>query len=731
MSDEGSGVKGAIALIAAVILIVSAFSFFTVRYPGISAAGQPHGGNYRLFEYQINDTNLLGLNRTGFSPISQTAVLVEGTITNSSSGSPVSLSKLYVAKFPVETVTDTDNSGFYSYYIRYTGTGNFAYKVPGYHSAVVQMTAKEKTVWENVSLSPIPKFAVSGTVKDIYGNRIAGVNIVFSNYYQTVQVQSDSSGIYSARLCTENYSAQAYGAEYRSFFFDLAVGNRAVPNYNLTMSPAVAAPFTVSGFVRNSAGMPVQGASVRTFPVLNGTISNATGYFSLNGMYGFITINTTAPGYNVSSTGQIYVSSSIAGLSLLLQPVSSIGNGLLLFNLSTAAYSGDPAVNTSSLLSALSSFNPTGPYSGVASSASLTITAGGSPLASAQYIAFIDSDGIFYRGLFSTTSGGSGVLYFNYSGIYAISILMLYYGSYTVSGSFSGTQSIYPVLSPSATHTLSVDARDAADSFPVPPSGMTIANSLFQIGYISSSFGNSTYFNYTVPDGEYLLSYSNAGYLNAFSVANVTGTDTNASISLYPYAMKLIGNSNLTWNVSLTHGGSLMNATVAPLTSVLLHVVAGNYTITAAALGLSYVVTSSAATSASYPIAFVYLNETDAYSAAGRSSFRFTNTSGTTGIVQCNFTFNFTSKPGILLGGVSLPGLNFTLVNSSVTSSVVAFNFTGNSTTFTVPFVIGAGSVTFEFSSGGLLLWQAQEILTMGIDYSYVLIEVQDAVYAP
>lgn len=730
MAEGGSGFKAVLVLIVAVILIAAAFGFFNVAYPAGPPPGKPSSGRYQLFSYQLNDTTGLGKNATSFSPSAASLVTVQGYVQNISSGFYLTSVKIYVAMFPVETITTTDGGGFYQYSIKYTGKGQFAYKTAGYKTLIVPIDARTSVFWANVSLAPAQGYAVTGSVVDTYGNHVAGAKIIFSGYYGSEQRTSNATGGISAWLYNDTYLYQIYGPEYKPVSGNLTVAGHAVSGLNVVLSPNVPAPFTLSGYAINPAGLPVQNATVSTYPVVNSTRTNATGHYLFRYMYGSIALRVNATGYLNGSLLHLLVNRSVAVANFTLVPVQSIGQGFMLYNLQAGGQTGDPAVNATSLLSAISSTAATGPLDESPVSLTVSLSAGGAALSNLPYIAYVNSDGIIYRGLFTTGSAGNAHLSLNYSGSYTLATLTLFDGFYHTGGLFTGSMSMAGSLSPSPLHDLSVEAVNVVDNFTIPPTGVSVSNSLFQITGTVTPVLNATYFNYTLPDGEYSFAYSSQGYLNATVNTSITGSGTNTTLALYPYLISLVNNSNMTWNVSLTSAAGTVSSALAVNRSTTFHASRGIYYMNGSALNGGYLEKSNVSVTPTWPVQMVYLNRTYAYEQSYDPNYTFTPTTGNLGTLNNTFNINGTSHPEILVDGVQLVNLTFAPTNSTVVFPGYSFTFAGNSTLFPLPYAVAGSGFTLLFSSTSLNATEAAELLTIRMDYSFVSIAVQGLKYS-
>ncbi len=718
MSNEGSVLRAALILVVAVILVISAFSLFRVVYPTSPQKGTPGGQTFKLFLNQVNDTSGLGANETSFSPVSQSIVLIEGIVYNNSSALPIVSSRLFVAVFPVETVIATNSYGVYQYYIMYRGNGDFAYKIPGYYPRTVHIDAGRNIVWANMSMEPMPKYKVAGNVSDAYDNRIADVGVTAADFYQAVGALSGGNGSFAMYLTNGSYRVRFSGINYIALNVTLNVSGRSITNLSVRLTPSVPSPFSLGGYVLNTAGHAVANATLSTFPILNGTKTGADGHFTLKNMYGSVKLNVSSPGY---SDGSFVVTSIVADrtdLNLTMHPLFSIGQGLHIINLTPSSQTGDPSTNATSLVSILSSANPSGPVSYAPASLSLGFSDGGSPLPNIQYLAYIDSAGIFYRGTFGSGSQSTGSIRLNFSGSYSITVLTLFYGRYSTSSFYSGSSSLSLQLSKQASYNLSINASDQLHNFSVPAGGISVSNSLFTLPFVAHASGNSTVFKYSLPDGGYSFSYTGPGYVNASVAANISGNNVSVNLPLFPYVVVLTDSSNLTWNVSLTSSTGISNTTLSGNTALVFQGHIGNYSMASTTMNGTYPLSASFSISAAIPVITLYFNRTFANISSAAASRSF---NATTGIYNATFTMSTTAASALLLDGLQLLSLNFTPSLSTAYISHAAFSFAGNSTVFAHPHTVEGGILTINLISSGLNSTDGNDMvvsLVLKLDYS-------------
>lgn len=729
MSEEGSPFRTVVILVLAAILVLSAFTLFDIAYPVGRAPSSPSGGEFKLFLNQFNDTSNLGINVTDFHPATQKLVLIEGYVLNGSSNTYIGSSKLFVAMAPYETQTTTGISGFYQYYIRYAGHGHFSYMAPGYKPSVVQIDATGSIEWVNASLSPMPRYPVHGSVKDVYGNYLAGVEVAMSNLYQTFSIFTNASGGFSFRLYNASYLAEAYGSEFatNTTYFNIT-GSQPGP-LDIVLRPNVPSPFFISGTISNSAGKPLANATVSTYPVVNSTTAGPAGNYRIPYLYGNFEVNVTAPGYNSTSHEITALLADEPGLNIVLSPVQSIGPGLNLFSLSGNSGTGDPAVNASALLSLLAPASGSSPSQGSAG-LNITFRAGSVALTSTQYIAFFETAGIYYRGLFSTDSAGAGNIALNFSGVYNYALLTFYYGSFASSANITGFGAVTANFVQSPLHNMTVNATNVVDNFTVPASGISVSNSIFLLQNSSHASGNRTVYTYAVPDGQYVVTYSNPGYISASSSVNISGRDNATNLSLLPFIINILNNSNMTLDYTVYPSVQQAQAAVLPNSTAVMHAFYSQFTLDIKATNIPYYTSTSVNVTTAAPVGDVYfngsVNSTVATPSSGNCSY-----SGSS--AYANMTFAFSGGGPEMIWSIELLSLNFSVPDTSVTSAYFNYSFTGNTSFPSLPFVVNSSAAALSFQFTNLTSRQAVQlckVITIRIGYSSVDVTVSGRGYA-
>jgi hypothetical protein len=183
---------------------------------------------------------------------------------------------------------------------------------------------------------------VFGTVKDQYGNRLAGSYVYFwpagqaGSMPQTYTI-TDNWGNYSLMLAPGSYMAQAYHTSMLILGANLAIEpiqGVVVPSAPQTkhLEFIMQSGGTISGVVKDQLGQKLSQAVIRVYQDTNPTpariaISDADGYYQVTGLHsGIYNIEAEAAGYN-GTPGQINASlgGQTEGVDLILIAQTTIG----------------------------------------------------------------------------------------------------------------------------------------------------------------------------------------------------------------------------------------------------------------------------------------------------------------------------------------------------------------------------------------------------------------------
>ena len=218
---------------------------------------------------------------------------------------------------PISQASVTTNVGGYSTLSNPDGSYTLSEVLPGVYNVTaskvgyqsqtvldVQVSA-DQTATVNFNLTPIPPGAISGYVKDTGGNPISGATVsTNTGGYSTT---SGANGGYSLSVLPGTYNVTASKSGYQSQTQNnVSVSSGATTTVNFNLSPVTYG--TISGYVRNTSGTAISGATVST---------NTGGYSTTSGSDGGYTLSNVAAGtYNVTASKTGYQSQTQNNISV-------------------------------------------------------------------------------------------------------------------------------------------------------------------------------------------------------------------------------------------------------------------------------------------------------------------------------------------------------------------------------------------------------------------------------
>ncbi len=209
------------------------------------------------------------------------------------SGNPIGSASVYTSTGGYSTTSSSDGS--YTLTQVSPGTYSVAATKSGYNPQThtgVQVVGQQTTSLD-FSLSPQPG-TITGYVYDQSGSPIAGATVsTNTGGYTTTTASSGSytlsgvaAGSYNVTASKTNYSPQSKSAT-------VSPGGTVPLSFNLAGLPG-----SISGFVYDSGGTPLSGASVST---------SSGGYSTTTGTNGGYTLNDVSPGtYNMTASKSLY-----------------------------------------------------------------------------------------------------------------------------------------------------------------------------------------------------------------------------------------------------------------------------------------------------------------------------------------------------------------------------------------------------------------------------------------
>lgn len=203
---------------------------------------------------------------------------ITGIVTNN--GTPISGAKVVIGQYNI--IVTTDSSGRYTF--NYIPVGNYELTVSkhGYETKIedgISVIAGQ-TVTRNINIITLPKYAVSGVVKNIDGTGVQNATISISGY-SNYSVKTDASGNFSI---PNVYKADAYKLEVNkklmlpySSTFDVVDSDVIIPTIILTDVPNIPLMVNASLSEEKLKITWEEPSDLTTFRYDNGTIIGGLG----------------------------------------------------------------------------------------------------------------------------------------------------------------------------------------------------------------------------------------------------------------------------------------------------------------------------------------------------------------------------------------------------------------------------------------------------------------------
>ncbi len=444
-----------------------------------------------------NITSALGNNTNGSSKINYgnnttsqggKGMVLQGNVTDSNNSAPVALTNLYfyidVNGSYFYSNVKTNATGFYQLALNYTGHYIFYVYSPLYRNLTFSIWINGTTN-KDLKLTPLPghNFLVQGIIRDhsdgtgIPGNVTA---YIYNTGMPILEVNSDSSGLYSMYLIQGNYSFKA----------------------------------TSIGF---------------------------------------------SPGYNSTGSHPL-IADSYENFSL--DPINSLGSGSS--SLGGTGSSGIPGLSNGNVTSQLNNSNGGNSLPNGSKPVNIYLhlenASNSASLVNMQFSLYVRFNSNNYVMNYTTDSKGNATIPLPYEGNYTFLPESVYYYGTAQSYDVKGSMNITMGMEPKPVHSMSVELINAynytrgSGTLSVPVNYLNITNYKDSLNMKTPTGvqGVGTFYNYTVPDGNYTFQYTNPDFVSSsFSIA-ISGASGGSTQYVKPYLVVINTNSvtNYTYSIS-------------------------------------------------------------------------------------------------------------------------------------------------------------------------------------
>jgi hypothetical protein len=258
------------------------------------------------------------------------AGMLRGAARDALTSTPIPNARVVLAASPDLTITTTTDAGGVYTQVLPIGPYTMTTSAYGYGPSIISpvVVTFNTTTTQDVLLTPVPTYQVTGTVHDssttdpLYAVLVI-TGTPFTPPHAVVATNPDT-GYYSVTLASDQSytltaAAPLHASASRTFVF---TSNR-VEDFNLVSTTIKGG---LIGWVKNlNTALPVVQAQVALTPTGIVTLTDAAGYFQFLDLDpGSYTVTATAPWYQTTSADSIPVKSGIATPRIMLLPASRL-----------------------------------------------------------------------------------------------------------------------------------------------------------------------------------------------------------------------------------------------------------------------------------------------------------------------------------------------------------------------------------------------------------------------
>lgn len=525
-------------LVVGMVVISSVFFIFHVTYPANPATIQlnehpkqtPH--SIKIFQHQTINYPHLGINQTSFTPTGNTSMILEGYARNATSNQPLANEKIGIAVMSAFVNVTTDSQGLYQVRILASGQGNFAFKAFQYNEKLynVDIFPNTGSEWQNISLSPEPKYTVSGATLS-HGNNLPDVGLVFTSFWGNYSLSSGQNSAYSVSVVNGTYLILAYKPGFSTLPIPdiLTVNGTGKQKFDISLNSTDKQIFYLNGYLFNQLHRPVSGATVNLIVPQSSTgpvISGSNGFYNISVAYDQNTLTYGSAAYAIKSQ-TVVVTHNMTNHNVTLvsqDPFQFPGQGSSTIpagmgnNTSVADYSGPLSYSIGGLV---------------------IVRQTGMPVPSQQFTVYASINGSYFQYAMTTSGGGDYSLNMAYPGQYNFTIL---------SSAFSPT-------------SLRISAANSLNDVPIYVNASS--SQVFNIsGHLLNGINNAT-----IKGGTINLTSSTGQFLGTINVSANGTFHFKALAGKYYLNISAPGFGNISYPITVTGNGSY-NITLNPTTGV-------------------------------------------------------------------------------------------------------------------------------------------------------------------
>lgn len=729
--------KAVAAVVAGIIILSVVFFQFNVTYPtGPLKINPPPvtGHNVTkiklgyLFSPQYAEPpevqNLsfgTGISSTNnFTFIKNGTTVIEGQLTNATSGNIINRTHLFVLASPVYTETTVGPDGTYAVNVLVYGQMNLTFVVPGYQKKIVPVNLGGGAVHVNLAFQPEHKIQWTGSTVSSTGTLLPNVTVNSNAFFDGPQMFfSNKLASFSVHLYEDYYPLSVNYADYNSIPAPRSVSLSAPLHQNLTLTKKTYA-FNLTGHVYNKVtDKPIAMAKVLDQQTNMYSMTNAQGFYMVGAVNGINRLITSHSGYftNVSYYNGSQSNFSLPVHDIYLEPLNPF-----LTN-STGFYGNSSKYPSLTNNSSVPDLNQTGSY---LLTGQITVNGTSIPIANTSFTFLVNVNGSVYGDSVKTNASGHYFAYFYCAGQYSILVQSVLYESKVISVSISRSTTYDNFsLIPYGNRSIYVTGYVKNRLDQVPIGGASISAVYVKNHLVASSVSTNRngYFSMVLISGKFTFSVSKYGFIT--NTTGVIGIDSNISMifNLTPQKSLPVG-SNPSLHAagkspsyglpdlppsqiysSLTNSGTIYSTAVYNLTlhfndsfmqsisntSFVVYVKVNDqlyyYLGTTDSAGFSYLPGMNAGLYDILPETFYYRGTVQTINVSGNATLWFTLTKnyvfGSTMYLQNTFNLSHSLSGNVPGGPLDLTNsiLSMSIVHADLANSTM-FNFSGYNGTF-------------------------------------------------